>query len=84
LNQRCRRPGRKPKYDPARLLPPLKTIWLSAEQPCSKLLKATLPLWLEFLPELSPLIRRDLLAMSASTLDRLLKPARFAHRRWSR
>ena len=76
-----RRPGPKPKYDPAQLLPPLKTIWLSAEQPCSKLLKATLPLWLEFLPELSPAIRRDLLAMSAATLDRLLKPVRFAHRR---
>jgi hypothetical protein len=76
-----RRPGPKPKYNPAQLLPPLKTIWLSAEQPCSKLLKATLPLWLEFLPELSPPIRRDLLSMSAATLDRLLKPVRFAHRR---
>ena len=76
-----RRPGPKPKYDPAQLLPPLKTIWLGAEQPCSKLLKATLPLWLDFLPELTPALRHDLLAMSAATLDRLLKPARLAHRR---
>ena len=81
LQSSRRKPGPKPKYDPAQLLPPLKTIWLCAEQPCSKLLKATLPLWLDFLPELSPAIRRNLLAMSAATLDRLLKPVRFAHRR---
>jgi hypothetical protein len=76
-----RRPGPKPKYDRARLLPPLQAIWLRADQPCSKLLKATLPLWLGFVPKLSEDLRRDLLAMSAATLDRLLQPARFEHRR---
>jgi hypothetical protein len=76
-----RKPGPKAKYDPLQLLPPLKKIWLCSDQPCSKLLKATLPLWLGFLPKLSPAIERDLLSMSAATLDRLLKPVRFAHRR---
>jgi hypothetical protein len=60
-----RRPGPNPKYDPAQLLPPLKTIWLCAEQPCSKLLKATLPLWLDFLPELAPALRCALLIVGA-------------------
>ena len=41
-----RRPGPKPIYDRARLLGPLKTIWLASEQPCGKRLKEIIPLWL--------------------------------------
>src|SRR5579859_7998786 len=52
LGRKRRRPGPKPKYDPERLLPSLKRIWLLAEQPCGKLFKASLPLWLPFFPEL--------------------------------
>src|ERR1051325_2342885 len=37
--------GRPRLYQPAQLLPPLKTIWLAANQPCGKLLVAGLPLW---------------------------------------
>lgn len=81
LRQRGKRPGPKPKYDPGRLLPALREIWLLAEQPCGKLLKACLPLWLPFLPGLEPALGKELLAMSAATLDRLLKPVRFQHRR---
>src|ERR1700743_3395910 len=81
LRRRRQRPGPKRRYDPARLLPPLKAAWLLAEQPCGKLLKASLPLWLPFLPELEAMIGQELLAMSAATLDRLLQPARFEHRR---
>ena len=40
------RPGPKRVYEPAKVLGPLKTIWLSSEQPCSKRLKVALPLWL--------------------------------------
>lgn len=81
LKRRRRRPGPKPKYDPQRLLPALKQLWLLADQPCGKLLKASLPLWLPFLPEQEAAIEKELLAMSAATLDRLLRPARFEHRR---
>jgi IS30 family transposase len=81
LHRRRRRPGPKPRYDQARLLPALKQVWLLADQPCGKLLKASLALWLPFLEELSPAIQKELLAMSAATLDRWLKPARFQHRR---
>lgn len=81
LNRRVRigrkRPGPKPKYDFSRLREPLTQIWLAADQPCSKLLKATLPLWLKYLPAMEHSLQRDLLAMSPATLDRLLKPVRF-------
>ncbi|MCX8119208.1 MAG: integrase, partial [Desulfobacterota bacterium] len=38
--------GKPPTYHPPTLLEPLKKIWLSANLPCSKRLKAILPLWL--------------------------------------
>jgi len=81
LKQRRRKAGPKRQYDPQKLLPVLKPIWLAAEQPCGKLLKAMLPVWTGFLPGLNESLKRKLLAMSAATLDRLLKPARFQHRR---
>jgi len=34
-----KRPGPKPIYQPAVLLPPLKALWLLSDQLCSKLLK---------------------------------------------
>src|SRR5262245_60454095 len=39
----AKRCGPKPTYDPAVVVPVLKTIWLASEQLCSKLLKAALP-----------------------------------------
>jgi len=38
--------GRTEEYSQAKLLPPLKAIWLAALQPCGVLLKASLPEWL--------------------------------------
>lgn len=76
-----RRPGPKPKYDSAHLLAPLKQIWLCANQPCALRLKAVLPLWLPFLPDVSPAVQKQLLAASRCTLDRLLKPVRLQHPR---
>ncbi|MBC8244102.1 MAG: hypothetical protein H8E20_06895 [Verrucomicrobia bacterium] len=37
--------GRPRTYDPGKLLPPLKAIWLAALQPCGVRLKACLPDW---------------------------------------
>src|SRR3982751_510473 len=42
-----KRSGPKIIYEPALVLPVLKVIWLASDQPCSKLLKAALPQWLE-------------------------------------
>jgi len=38
--------GKPSKYNRASILEPLKKIWLAANLPCSKRLKAILPLWL--------------------------------------
>jgi hypothetical protein len=81
LKVRRRKAGPKRRYDPRKLLPVLKPTWLAADQPCGKLLKIILPVWTSFLPHLEGSLRKELLAMSAATLDRLLKPARFQHRR---
>jgi hypothetical protein len=62
------------------VLAPLKAIWLASEQPCSKRLKATLPLWLPFYQEehgpLAEPVQKKLLQMSPATMDRLLKKER--------
>lgn len=77
--------GRPREYDPDKLLPPLKAIWLCALQPCGVRLKAALPEWLPAYEEdhrrLNADARRALLCASRATLDRLLKPARVQHRR---
>lgn len=79
------RRGRKPRYEAQKLLPPLQTIWLAADQPCSKRLKAALPYWLpHYETAYSPLtdnVRGQLLSLSPATLDRLLKPTRIKHPR---
>jgi hypothetical protein len=59
---------------------PLKEIWLAANLPCSKRLKAILPIWLpgyvELYDKLSPELTNALLRVSPPTIDRLLKPIR--------
>jgi hypothetical protein len=58
----------------------LKEIWLAANLPCSKRLKAILPLWLpgyiELFGQLPPDVTNALLRISPATIDRLLKPIR--------
>jgi hypothetical protein len=80
--------GPKPLYDSPELLKALKKIWLAANQPCSPRLKASVPLWLpSYGPtfgELSPQVRKDLLAISSSTIDRLLKPVRIRYKKRGR
>jgi len=77
--------GRPREYDPQKLLAPLKAIWLCALQPCGKRLVAALPEWVPAYESdhrrLNAEVREALLHASAATLDRLLRPARVAHRR---
>jgi hypothetical protein len=77
--------GRPKEYDPAKLLAPLKVIWLQALQPCSVRLKAALTDWLPAYEEdhrrLNSDVSQALLNASRATLDRLLGPARVEHRR---
>ena len=78
-----KRPGPKRLYEPAEVLPLLKSVWLASDQLCSKLLKAALPVWLEHherrsapLPEA---FKKKLLKISPAQIDRLLRPARVQH-----
>jgi hypothetical protein len=71
--------GSKPKYgEDERAV--LKPIWLAAEQPCGKRLKAALPLWLPYYEAghegIEDGLRGRLLTLSAATIDRLLGPVR--------
>ena len=79
-----RRRGPKPVYHDESILKPLKSIWLTANLPCSKRLKALLPLWLPgyqaLRGTLAPETYQALLRISAATIDRLLKPVRVHYR----
>src|SRR6202142_4277859 len=72
--------GKPPIYDKESILKPLKRIWHGETLPCSKRLKAILPLWLPSYQKrygtLSEEERQSLLSISHSTIDRLFKPIR--------
>lgn len=74
------RAGRPRKYDAGLLLPVLKSIWLSGQQPCGKRLVSMMPEWVPayeaYHRSLSGSVRDRLLEASAATLDRLLQPCR--------
>ena len=76
--------GRKPLYRKDAILKPLKRIWLTANLPCSKRLKAILPLWIPgYLQSFGPVnteVTDALVAISAATIDRILKPVRIKHK----
>jgi hypothetical protein len=76
--------GKPPIYDTRAIMKPLKRIWLSANLPCSKRLKVILPLWLPSYEKKFGTLPRDsitaLHAISASTIDRLLKPTRVKYK----
>ena len=73
--------GRRPSVsDSEAILKPLKRIWLGANLPCSKRLKAILVLWLpgyaESFEPLSLEVIKALKRISPATIDRLMKPVR--------
>jgi hypothetical protein len=76
--------GRPREYDAAQLLPALKEIWLTAQQPCGRRLAAALQDWVPayeaYHRELEIDVRTALLRVSPATLDRLLQPLRVQYR----
>jgi hypothetical protein len=72
--------GRKAVYQSEVILTPLKRIWLAANLPCSKRLKAILSLWLpgyaRYFAPLSLDVIKALKHISPATIDRLLKTVR--------
>ena len=77
---KTKRRGKPPIYQNEAIGKPLKEIWLAANLPCSKRLKAILPIWLpgyvQLFGQLSPDVTNALLRISPPTIDRLLKPIR--------
>jgi len=73
-----RKRGKPPKYNKPEIIEPMRRIWLAANLPCSKRLKAILPQWIGFYHKeygsLSVPIVQLLLKISAPTIDRILKP----------
>ena len=84
IKPKKKKKGRKPLYSKESILKPLRKIWLSANLPCSKRLKAVLPLWLPgYVQEYGNLaeeITNALLAISPATIDRLLKPLKVKYK----
>jgi hypothetical protein len=78
----CRKPGPAAKYD-GEFVEHLVRLWRAMRYMCARLMKRAIPLWLPYddHPGLSPEIRQKLLDVSASTIDRLLKPYRTARRK---
>ncbi len=78
---KAKKRGKKPVYQSEAILKPLKEIWLNANLPCSKRLKAILPIWLPgyvaCFGQLASEVIIALLKISPSTIDRLLRPIRF-------
>lgn len=72
--------GPKSKYQNEALLNPLKHFWFASDQPCSRKLKAIIPLWLpSYEVAYGPLdaeIKQKLLSISRATIDRVLLPVR--------
>ena len=75
--------GPKPIYRKDEIITPLKQIWLAANLPCSKRLKAILPIWLpgydNHFGALSTDVSQALLNISPATIDRILAPTRITY-----
>ena len=76
--------GPKPLYQHKAIIRPLKKIWLAANLPCSKRLRALLPLWLPGYQVIEGRLPADvlqaLMRISPATIDRLLKAQRARYR----
>jgi len=70
--------GRKKHYRDPVLLDVLRDLWVATNLPCSKRLKAIIPLWLPYyeMRSLSDELQHQLLCISAATMDRLMAPLR--------
>ncbi|MFQ6678840.1 MAG: integrase, partial [Fidelibacterota bacterium] len=73
-NHKRRRLGRPKRYKDPILLDVLFYLWEKQNLPCSRRLKASIPLWLPFYEKrpLSQQVKTQLLEMSPATIDRLM------------
>jgi len=85
---KLRKRGKPVVYDKEVIIRPLKQIWLTANLPCSKRLKAIIPVWLpkyiEYFGQITEEVRKALLTISPATIDRILKPIRIQYQKRGR
>lgn len=78
------KPGPKPKYLQPEFLAVLKQIWITANLPCSKRLRAIIPIWLPAYQQdfgfLSIEILKNLSKISPASIDRVLRPIKHLYR----
>jgi len=75
--------GKPSRYNIPSVIEPLKRIWLASGQPCSKLLKPTIRLWLPYYAKefggLGLSVVKLLLKISPATIDRIFRPVRIKY-----
>ena len=80
-----RKPGRTSRYRRPEIMAVLQCIWQTAHYPCSKRLKAILPIWLEPYQHtfggLPGWVKQALATISPSTIDRVLTQERLRVKR---
>jgi len=80
VKKKKKKRGRKSKYNQKPIIVVLKKIWLTANLPCSKILKSLLPFWLpHYIKNYGPVeqyILDALKTISPATIDRIFKPIR--------
>lgn len=74
-----KKPGAKPSYDKV-TIEHLRKIWILMDYICGKRMKAAIPEWLPYY-DCDEKTKLKLGRMSASTIDRVLKPFRAEHKR---
>ena len=74
LQLRITKSGPKPIY--SQVEPHLVALWERMGRMCSKKMKAALPLWIQYYPHADEPTQRLILAISPSSIDRLLKSHR--------
>lgn len=80
VKKKKKKRGRKSKYNQKPIIIVLKKVWLTANLPCSKILKSLLPFWLPFyIKRYGPVeqyVLDALESISPATIDRIFKPIR--------
>ena len=73
--------GRKKQYDHPMIVNVLWDLWVTTNLPCSKRLKAILPLWLPHFNKyiLSEQVKQKLQRISPASIDRLIAPIRIKY-----
>ena len=80
VKKKLKKRGRTSKYKQKSVITPIKKIWLTANLPCSKILKSLLPHWIPHYIKTYGSIDQDTLnlieSISPATIDRIFKPIR--------